>query len=138
MSTGLKVVLWIVGIIGGLIVLIVVAGFFFGRSMVGDFQEGQKFANNATHEQCVDELANRVSACDGTKCTIGAAAFGGACLGAAKGNIKEYCATLPAPEDKDASKAWSDELCRKHGINDKQKCGFTVGVIEGACQSPKK
>jgi hypothetical protein len=138
MSTGLKVVLWIVGIVGGLFVLVIVAGYFFGRSMMGDIDAGKKFAENATHDECVDEFAKRAQACDGVKCMMSVSGFVGGCLAGAKGDIQQFCATIPALTDRTAAKTWGDEFCATHGIAaDENKCSMASSAILGACNSAK-
>jgi hypothetical protein len=136
MSTGLKVVLWIVGIIAGLFALLVIGGYFLGRSMVGDIDDGKSFAKNATHEECVEEFAKRTRACDGMKCMIGVSGFVGGCLADAKGDLKQFCAAVPPMGDRAAAKSWGDEFCSKHDIaGDANKCNMATTAIVSSCSA---
>jgi hypothetical protein len=132
MSTGLKIVLWIAGIIGGLLVLIVIAGIFLGKSMVDDVNEAQAFAANASHEQCVDEMAKRINGCDGVNCIMQTSVFGGTCLAGAKGDREQFCATVPAQTDEAAISAWSTEFCSKREMNS-ENCGVAAGIAIAFC-----
>ena len=137
MNTGVKVVLWILGIVGGLFLLMVGAGIYFGRSMVGEIDEGRRFAATATHTECEGEFGKRVNDCDGMKCVLSTAVFVGACLEGAKGDVKVYCADIPASTEKSFS-AWSGEFCARHNIGEKGKCEMAAGILSGACGAAQK
>ena len=137
MSTGLKVVLWIVGILGGLILIVVVAGFFVGRAVMDDAEDAMKFAANATHQDCEDELVKRIKACDGMSCMMKTAVFGGGCLSSAKGDRDEYCADVPKDAGKGDFADWRGEFCEYHELTG-QKCDFSAGMIVGICSSAPK
>lgn len=134
MSTGIKVLLWIVGIVGALIVLLIVGGIFVGKSVMGDVNEAQTFAANATHEQCVDEMAKRINGCDGVNCIMKTSVFGGTCLGMAKGDRAAFCATIPASGDQEGVKAWTSEFCEKRQMNE-DNCGIGAGIIVAFCSA---
>jgi len=137
MSTGLKVVLWIVGIIGGLLVLLVIGGIFLGRSMMDDVNEAQAFAANATHEQCVDEMAKRMNGCVGMKCIMDSSVFAGTCMAGAKGDRAAYCATVPKPNDKNTVAAWTQEFCTAREIK-KESCDIAASMAIAFCSDEMK
>jgi hypothetical protein len=132
MGTGLKVVLWIVGIIGALLVVLVVGGYFLGKSMVGDIEEANKFAASHTKQECVDEMSTRLRTCDGMKCYISAAGFGAACLPASQGEARDYCADVPGNNDKEATKKWSGEFCDRQQLQE-APCAMAMGMIVQYC-----
>jgi len=137
MSTGLKVVLWVVGAFAVIIVGVIVAGIFMGKSMMDDAKAGSQFAANATHEDCVAELSKRIQACDGLNCYMQSSMFGATCLGGAKGDGEEFCATVPALDDEAGLKTWRGEFCAAQSLAD-DKCDFAVGLVAGFCGVPKQ
>jgi hypothetical protein len=91
----LKKFLKIVGYSLGVIVLLVIGSMLFGLYMVSESSEhmveGEQFGNTASKDQCLFEMADRVSECGGTSCLISGIGFGTACLEVAEGSRNLYC-----------------------------------------------
>ena len=60
MGTGLKVFLWIVGILALLIALIVGGAFYVGYKAMGSMEEATAFAKTTDKQGCLTEVANRM------------------------------------------------------------------------------
>jgi len=130
----MKVVLWILGIVGAIFLLLVVGGFFLGRSMSGSVEEGGRFAANATKQECVDEMTKQLRECDGIGCMMQTSGFVAGCLNEAKGEFQEVCGDIPKSGDSEGMTAWRGEFCPDHELKD-MTCEMAVATLSGFCNA---
>lgn len=124
--------LWILGIIGAIVVLLLIGGYFVGRSMSGSVEDASKFADNATKQECVSEMANQLRACDGMSCMMKSSMFVATCLGKAKGEMADVCTGVPDADDSSAMDAWRGEFCATHNLEG-MACELGMGTLAGFC-----
>lgn len=133
----MKVVLWILGIIGAIVLLLIVGGYFLGKSMTGSVEDANKFAENATKQECVTEMANQLRACDGMSCMMKSSMFVATCMAKAKGDMAEVCEAVPDVKDSDGMNAWRGEFCSAHDLKE-TACEMGMGTIAGFCSAAKQ
>lgn len=133
----MKVVLWILGIIGAIFLLLVIGGFFLGKSMSGSVEEGSAFAANATKQECVDEMAQQLRACDGVGCMVKTSGFVAGCLAEAKGEIRDVCGAVPSDSNSQEKSAWRGEFCSQHQLNE-MACEMAVATLSSFCGATKE
>ena len=132
MSTGLKILLGVLAGIAVLIGVLVAAGLWLGKSAEGMVDDARKFAANTTKQGCVTEMAARLKACDGMRCTVSIPIWGGICLEDAKGSKEEFCASVPNMKDENAFSRWQGTFCAEYGL-DQQKCLMAGTIVAGHC-----
>jgi hypothetical protein len=136
MSPALKVGLWIGGVIVAALAIIIIAGLLIGNTVADDVQQGAAFAKTASHDQCIDEIARRVSLCDGLKCTMGLSAFGGTCLTQATGDREKFCESVPLPSNEAGVAPWRSAFCTARRF-DERVCNVTAGLVTVSCENYK-
>ena len=104
MSTGLKVFLWIAGILAVLLALGAGFGFYLASRSQAVIEEGASFAQNTDKDGCLTESATRLQVCGNASCAISTSIFAMACLHAAAGNADEIC-------DHDTPSAQAERYC---------------------------
>jgi len=114
MSTGLKVVLWIAGIIGVLVLIVVGAGVYLGMKAQGTMEEASDFAATTDKQGCLEELASRAANCNDVSCVMNGTMFGMGCLDAASGEQADVCLKDPSPNQQESGYcdgATNNEYC---------------------------
>jgi len=129
MSVGLKVFLWIVGIIAIVIALLVGAGFYMGAKAREGIKEGREFAEHAQKSECVPELARRNAECDGAACVAGSAVFGLTCLRRADGFSEDVC------DIEESFKELAKRQCTPYGKT-KYCEEVTASIVQAYCNDP--
>ena len=135
----MRIVVWILVVLGALAMLLIVAVFLIGRSVSQKAEDAQKFAANATQAECAEEAVRRAKACEdfGVSCIMDISLFTPGCLAAAKRSEgEEFCTSVPAPEDEQGTMKWSETFCPPRGL-DESRCAFIAGLLSGACGASK-
>lgn len=129
MGTGLKVFLWVVGIIALLIGLLVGAGVYIGYKGLEGLEEASTFAETATKTECMEESARRTSECKGGACVSSEFLFGLRCLRIADGPYDNLC------EKNRPSKQLGSNFCANYD-NNKNCAEVSRQVLTEFCRDP--
>lgn len=138
---------WIIGITFGLIGCIILAGYLWWhstgaaifQSAAGGMMDGRKIGRTMNASACVDSGITRQSAAialqrakaDTTKADVGSLMapmlFLQGCLMVAQPS-PEMCRNVPARTDREGTRQWATEECRRRKVEDQSCPAIMLGV----------
>ena len=145
MPTWLKVVL----IVGGLLVLMIVAAAFglvyvakrYGPAIVEagkhSFEEGRDYGRRTDNEGCVTEAAARHGRGGGLGDAINNNLFIHACLDASR-PTPGFCDDVPSAFEFVKSAHWQLDECKRYGLAPESQCGQLFQQVQQFCEQRRR
>jgi hypothetical protein len=130
----IKIALWVIGIILGIIIILMGIGAYIGFSskdaMNAAQQEGIAFAKTTDKEGCLSETALRISKCEGI--CMEPMNFGALCLMNASGDQEAFCSDKPTDDAEYTKGAWQKH-CAENNLS-KHKCELFFKTFSAYCR----
>jgi hypothetical protein len=116
MKKPVKIFLWLIGILAGIIALFSIAIMAFSFYLMGDMSDSiedlRTFSENASKIDCINEMARRLEACgnDDLTCNLKPIIFAVSCTEMTKDKDTELCQIYN-------EKRWQAQFCTPHKLN---------------------